>query len=131
MIRDADEVIQDHTGPRVFTIPLPPSNVLSIEDTQCYREGSTGLESARDMAYWDEQSGEWLGVPLSTPLLIDRHCPAVLLRRQDAFYICGVGEALQYLTRESIRRRLAGVKMSPTHPVYGEATIGSEVSSLL
>ncbi|KAI0745214.1 hypothetical protein C8Q76DRAFT_789633 [Earliella scabrosa] len=92
--------VEDHAGPLVFKFRLPSSRLLCLESTQAYRDGVTGLEGARKMAYWDEVLGNWKRFSKSSTLYIEPNCPFVLLRREDAFSIHRLGQALRSLERQ-------------------------------
>ncbi|KAI0705699.1 hypothetical protein C8Q76DRAFT_801432 [Earliella scabrosa] len=100
---------EDHSAPEIFSLPLLRDDILVIERTEAFQRGLTGLEGARNIAYWDEDLGQWEGMALSAPLRVDPTAPIILLRRQDAFYIHGLGDALQFLTRHrACQRKDAG-----------------------
>ena len=85
--------------PEVFCFELPPSAVLFLEETEAFKCGLTGLSGARQVAYWDERIGRWQRFGITDGLRVDRSCPVLLLRREDAFYLRGLGDALQFLHR--------------------------------
>ena len=91
---------KDHAGPLVFQFSVPPSRLLCLESTRAYRDGVTGLEGARQMAYWDEALGNWNRFSKSSTLYIEPNCPLLLLRREDAFSIHSLVEALRYLEKQ-------------------------------
>ena len=90
---------QDHSYPEVCCFPIGDTFLLAIKDTETFRAGISGVESARDLAFWDDGVGQWEGFALDHPLRVDPSCPVLLLRRQDVFYIRGLGDALQYIQR--------------------------------
>ncbi|KAI0706565.1 hypothetical protein C8Q76DRAFT_800974 [Earliella scabrosa] len=99
---------EDHANPEVFCLPLPASGLLSLTETEAFQRGLTGLEGARRIAYWDKECGEWQGIGIKHPLRVDRHSPVLLLRRQDAFYIRGLGDALVYLEQQRAAQQVDG-----------------------
>ncbi|KAI0710772.1 hypothetical protein C8Q76DRAFT_798304 [Earliella scabrosa] len=110
--------VEDHCGPEVFCISCPQDNLLRITQTESYVAGLMGLEGARAMAYWDEGEGQWEAMDVTDTLTIDPTAPVLLLRRQDAFYIRGLGDALLYLTsyrKLQEDRMIAPSKVQATH----------------
>ena len=59
-----------------------------------------GLQGARNIAFWDEARGSWQTVLLWEPLRLAPTSTVLLIRRPDAFYIRGLGDALNYLADE-------------------------------
>ena len=83
----------------MFCFSLSVSGLLYIQETEAFQRGLTGLEGARHIAYWNEVQGEWDGLHANHPLRIDKTSPVLLLRRQDAFYIRGLGGALRFVSK--------------------------------
>ena len=81
----------------MFCITRPSNGLVCVPNTAPYLSGFTGLQGARNIAYWDENRGRWEGTLLWEPMQVNSGTPMLLIRRQDAFFIRGVGDALEYL----------------------------------
>ena len=75
----------------------PSNELVCIPNTEPFLSGYTGLQGARNIAYWDERRGGWHTVLLWEPLRLGPTSQVLLIRRPDAFYIHGLGDALTYL----------------------------------
>ena len=116
--------------PEVFCLPLPPTGLLCIEQTEAFQRRLIGLDGAREIAYWDETSGQWEGLWTNHPLRVDPSARVLLIRRQDAFYLRGLGDALQFLEEERGRQARQG-PLRPTAAATREEIASHCVSRLI
>ena len=94
--------MQDHATPEVFCFPLPESRMLSLKDTEAYELNLTGLAGARHIAYWDEDAAQWQGTSINCPIPVGPKASVLLVRRQDAFYLRGLGDCLRLLGSQRV-----------------------------